>query len=51
MTISLGVAVLDAGPTAGYEQLRECAAEALKEAKETGRNKAVVRPFTAPPPE
>ncbi len=45
MTISLGLAVADAGSNAGYDQLRECAAEALKEAKEVGRNRAVIRPF------
>lgn len=49
MTISLGVAVADAGVPAGYEQLREIAAEALKEAKETGRNRAVIRVVTGPP--
>lgn len=49
MTISLGVAVADAGTPAGYEQLREIAAEALKEAKEGGRNRAVIRVVASPP--
>ncbi|MBN9117704.1 MAG: diguanylate cyclase [Planctomycetes bacterium] len=49
MTISLGVAVADAITPAGYEQLREIAAEALKEAKETGRNRTVIRVVEAPP--
>jgi diguanylate cyclase (GGDEF)-like protein len=49
MTISLGVAVADATTPAGYEQLREIAAEAMKEAKETGRNRAVIRVVAAPP--
>jgi diguanylate cyclase len=49
MTISLGVAVADATTPAGYEQLREIAAEALREAKETGRNRAVIRVVAAPP--
>lgn len=49
LTISLGVAVMDSGQNATYEQLRECAAAALKEAKDAGRNRAVVRPFTPPP--
>ncbi len=48
MTISLGLAVAEAGTPAGYEQLREVAAEALKEAKETGRNRAIIR--IVPPP-
>ena len=50
MTISLGVAAADANTGASYDQLRECAADALKEAKDTGRNRAVVRQF-APPAE
>jgi diguanylate cyclase (GGDEF)-like protein len=45
MTISLGVAAADAKTGASYDQLRECAADALKEAKDTGRNRAVVRQF------
>jgi diguanylate cyclase (GGDEF)-like protein len=49
MTISLGVAVADASTPATYEQLRDIAAEALREAKQTGRNKCVVR-VIAPPP-
>jgi diguanylate cyclase (GGDEF)-like protein len=49
MTVSLGVAVADASTPAAYEQLREIAAEALKEAKETGRNKAVIRVLVSPP--
>lgn len=47
MTISLGVAVADSGVNASYESLRAVAAEALKEAKESGRNRAVVRLMTA----
>ena len=43
VTISLGFAVADSGSPAGYDQLREIAAEALKQAKETGRNRSVVR--------
>lgn len=48
MTISIGVAVADAGTPTSYEQLREVAANALLEAKRTGRNKAVIR--LIPPP-
>jgi diguanylate cyclase len=51
MTISLGVAVAAANTTASYDQLRECAATALKEAKDTGRNRAVLREYAAPPVE
>lgn len=43
MTVSLGVAVADADTPVGYDRLREEAADALKEAKATGRNRAVVR--------
>ncbi len=51
VTISLGVAVAEIDTSPGYDQLRECAASALKEAKETGRNRVVVRsyrPFSEP---
>jgi diguanylate cyclase (GGDEF)-like protein len=48
VTISLGLAVAEAGCNATYDQLRECAASALKEAKESGRNKAVIRHFALP---
>jgi diguanylate cyclase len=51
MTISLGVAIAAATTTASYDQLRECAATALKEAKDTGRNRAVVHEYVAPPVE
>jgi len=49
LTISLGLAVVESGVPTGYDELRACAAEALKEAKETGRNRAVIRLFTSPP--
>jgi diguanylate cyclase (GGDEF)-like protein len=49
MTISLGVAVADANTPTTYEQLRDIAADALREAKQTGRNKAVVRIIATPP--
>jgi diguanylate cyclase (GGDEF)-like protein len=48
MTISLGIAVVDALTPAGYEQLKEAAAEALREAKDGGRNRAVIRVVAAP---
>ena len=43
VTISAGFAVADAACPAGYDQLREAAAAALKEAKDTGRNRCVIR--------
>ncbi|MBY0459795.1 MAG: diguanylate cyclase, partial [Gemmataceae bacterium] len=43
MTISVGVACVDAVAPTSYEQLRNMAAEAEAEAKATGRNKVVVR--------
>ena len=43
VTISLGVAVVESGIAAAYDDLRECAAKALKEAKDSGRNRAVLR--------
>jgi diguanylate cyclase (GGDEF)-like protein len=50
MTISVGVAVVDAGVSVSYEQLRDAAMEAEKEAKTTGRNKVVTRTLLAAPP-
>lgn len=47
LTISLGLAVVDANVAVAHDALRECAAEALKEAKETGRNRAVIRQYVA----
>lgn len=46
-TISLGLAVAELGVAAAYDELRNCAASALQEAKETGRNRAVIRSFTS----
>ena len=51
MTISLGLAVAEASVSAEYDPLRQLAADALKEAKATGRNRAVIRVFTPPPGE
>jgi diguanylate cyclase (GGDEF)-like protein len=48
ITISLGLAIADATLPASYDDLRECAAEALKEAKEAGRNRAILRQITLP---
>jgi GGDEF domain-containing protein len=49
MTISVGVAVADANTPTTYEQLRDVAAEALKEAKQSGRNRGVLRVVATPP--
>jgi|SRR5579872_1760761 len=46
LTISLGLAVVDANVLVAHDILRECAAGALKEAKESGRNRAVIRQIT-----
>ena len=46
LTISLGLAVAEVNTPAAYEELRDCAAEALREAKENGRNRAVIRTFS-----
>ena len=43
------VSVADATTPVSYEQLRDIAAEAEKEAKTTGRNKVVTRVVAAPP--
>ena len=48
MTISVGFAVADPFTPAGYDQLRQCAAEALKEAKDSGRNRVIIHTFTPP---
>jgi diguanylate cyclase len=48
MTISLGLAVAEATTPVSYEQLREVSAEALKEAKESGRNRSILRVIDPP---
>ena len=47
LTISLGLAVAEAQTPAAYEALRDCAAEALRQSKESGRNRAVIRIFNS----
>ena len=42
VTVSVGFAVLPVGVVAGYETLREAAAEALAKAKAGGRNRCVI---------
>jgi diguanylate cyclase len=48
LTISIGVAVAEGTSAVSYEQLREVAAAALKEAKDAGRNRAVLRALEVP---
>ncbi|MFO0935785.1 MAG: diguanylate cyclase [Gemmataceae bacterium] len=43
ITVSGGFAVIESGENLGFERLREIAAEALAEAKATGRNRCLVR--------
>jgi diguanylate cyclase (GGDEF)-like protein len=43
MTISIGMAVANAGVPGGYETLRHAAAEALGDAKSAGRNRSVMK--------
>lgn len=50
VTVSIGLATVEAGAPIGYEQLRETAAAALKDAKDGGRNRCVLRTATANPP-
>jgi diguanylate cyclase (GGDEF)-like protein len=49
VTISLGFAVADAGAPASFDELRAAAAAALAEAKQRGRNRAVVRSLAVDP--
>lgn len=48
LTISIGLVITDAFTPVSYEQLREAAAGALKEAKDAGRNRSVMRMLEAP---
>jgi diguanylate cyclase (GGDEF)-like protein len=49
LTISGGFAVADGTTPVNYDQLREAAAEALAEAKATGRNRCVVKVLSGEP--
>lgn len=48
MTVSIGFATVAADVPIGYEQLRETAATALKQAKDQGRNRVVLRDIKEP---
>lgn len=43
LSVSVGVAIAEAGTVVGYEALRELAAAALAQAKLAGRNRSIVR--------
>jgi diguanylate cyclase len=43
LSVSVGFAVIEATDSLAFEKLREIAAGALLEAKQTGRNRCVVR--------
>jgi len=43
ITVSIGIAVADTDVNVGYDELRHLASTALAEAKQTGRNKSVVK--------
>ncbi|HEY2908699.1 MAG TPA: diguanylate cyclase [Gemmataceae bacterium] len=49
ITVSIGFAVAEAGVSAAYDQLFKEAAAALKEAKDGGRNRCVIRCLNAVP--
>jgi diguanylate cyclase (GGDEF)-like protein len=48
VTVSGGFVIADAGSETDYEDLKHSAAEALAEAKSTGRNRCVIRTLAAP---
>jgi diguanylate cyclase len=48
LTVSVGVAVAEAGVPAGFDQMKYVAAAALAEAKAIGRNRCVVRVLPRP---
>ena len=43
VTVSIGFAVAAAGSNADYDQMKHLAAQALSEAKASGRNRSIVR--------
>jgi diguanylate cyclase len=43
ITVSVGMAVAEADVLVGYDQMRHAAASALSEAKQTGRNRSIIR--------
>jgi diguanylate cyclase (GGDEF)-like protein len=50
VTVSIGFAVTEANLLSSYDQLKHVAAQALSEAKATGRNRAVIRSVPANAP-
>jgi diguanylate cyclase len=49
VTVSVGFAVAEANSTADYDQMKHIAADALAEAKATGRNRCVIKMVSARP--
>ena len=47
LTVSVGMVVAEADTLVGFDQMRHAASAALEEAKETGRNKCVVKQLTS----
>jgi len=47
LTVSVGMVVAEADVLVGYDQMRHAAASALSEAKQTGRNRCVIRSLSA----
>jgi diguanylate cyclase (GGDEF)-like protein len=47
LTVSVGMVVAEADTLVGFDQMRHAASAALGEAKESGRNKCVVRQLTS----
>ena len=47
LTVSVGMVVAEADTLVGFDQIRHAASAALGDAKESGRNKCVVRQLTS----
>jgi diguanylate cyclase len=47
LTVSVGMVVAEADTLVGFDQMRHAASAALSEAKETGRNRCVVKQLTS----
>jgi diguanylate cyclase (GGDEF)-like protein len=47
LTVSIGMVVAEADTLVGFDQMRHAASAALGEAKETGRNRSVVKQLTS----
>jgi diguanylate cyclase (GGDEF)-like protein len=47
ITVSVGMAVAEPEVVVGYDMMRHAAAAALSEAKQSGRNRAIIRQLSA----